>query len=91
MLLWLWWKRGYYLCPLPTYTKRGVTMAIKSDAQRKAVAKYNAANYERIELRVDKGQKDIIKAHADARGESVNGFINRAIEETLKRDNSAKS
>lgn len=38
-------------------------MAIRSEAQRKAVAKYNAANYERIELRVDKGQKDIIKAH----------------------------
>lgn len=60
-------------------------MAI-SDAQRKAVAKYNAANYERIELRVDKGLKDVIKAHAEARGESVNGFINRAITETMERD-----
>lgn len=61
-------------------------MAIKSDAQRKAVAKYNAANYERIELRVDKGDKDIIKAHAEARGETVNGFVNRAIKETMERD-----
>ena len=42
-------------------------MAI-SDSQRKAVAKYNAANYDRIELRVDKGRKDIIKAHAENRG-----------------------
>ena len=61
-------------------------MAIKSDAQRKAVAKYNAANYERIELRVDKGQKSIIKAHAEARGESVNGFINRAIDNQMEQD-----
>lgn len=60
-------------------------MAI-SDSQRKAVAKYNAANYDRIELRVDKGRKDIIKAHAENRGESVNGFINRAIEEAMERD-----
>lgn len=60
-------------------------MAI-SESQRKAVAKYNAANYDRIELRVDKGRKDIIKAHAECRGESVNGFINRAIEEAMERD-----
>ena len=65
-------------------------MAIRSEAQRKAVAKYNAANYERIELRVDKGQKDIIKAHVGQHSEyegSVNRFINVAIAEQIKRDN----
>lgn len=60
-------------------------MAI-SESQRKAVAKYNAANYDRIELRVDKGRKDIIKAHAESKGESVNAFINRAIDETMERE-----
>ena len=64
-------------------------MAI-SKAQQKAVAKYNANNYERIELRVDKGQKQIVKDHADSMGESVNGFINRAINETIKRDKEEK-
>lgn len=58
-----------------------------SPAQRKAVAKYNAANYDRIELRVDKGQKDTIKAHAEAHNETLNAFVNRAITETIKRDN----
>ena len=61
-------------------------MAI-SESQRKAVAKYNAANYERIELRVEKGQKETIKAHAEAQGESLNGFINRAISQTIQQDN----
>lgn len=36
-----------------------------------------------------KGKKDTIKAHAEAQGESVNGFINRAIDETMKSDNAA--
>lgn len=61
-------------------------MAI-SESQRKAVAKYNAANYERIELRVEKGQKETIKAHAEAQGESLNGFINRAISTVIEQDN----
>ena len=63
-------------------------MAI-SESQRKAVAKYNAANYERIELRVEKGQKQTLKAHAEAQGESLNAFINRAITETVARDGAA--
>ena len=33
-----------------------------------------------------KGKKDIIKAHAEAHSESVNGFINRAIDEAMERD-----
>lgn len=61
-------------------------MAI-SEAQRKAVAKYNAANYERIELRVEKGQKQALKDHAETRGETLNGFVNRAIREAVERDN----
>lgn len=73
----------------PPRYKGGYNMAIKSDAQRRAVAKYNAANYERVELRLEKGKKDIVKAHAERRGESVNGFINRAIMETMKRDDGA--
>ena len=58
-----------------------------SKAQQSAVAKYNAKVYDRIELKVPKGQKEIIKAHAMAKGESLNGFINRAIEQTIEREN----
>lgn len=48
--------------------------------------KWQQENKERINLVVDKGQKEIIKAHAEAQGESLNGFINRAITETMERD-----
>ena len=56
------------------------------DSQKRAVAKYNAANYDRVELRLEKGQKDVVKAHAEARGESLNAFINRAIVYTMEKD-----
>ena len=42
--------------------------------------------YDRINLTVPKGQKDLKQAHAEAQGESTNGFINRAISETMERD-----
>ena len=60
-------------------------MAI-SESQRKAVAKYNAANYDRVELRIPKGKKQELQVHADSQGESLNAFINRAITETMGRD-----
>lgn len=55
-------------------------------AQQKAVNKYMATNYDRINLTVPKGQKEAIKAHAESNGESVNGFINRAINQTIEKD-----
>ena len=49
--------------------------------------RYNAKAYDELKIRVPKGEKEQIKAHADNQGESLNGFINRAIDETMKRDN----
>lgn len=57
-----------------------------SKAQTRASNKYAAKAYDRVALLVKKGQKDQIKAHAEAHGESLNGFINRAIDETMARD-----
>lgn len=49
--------------------------------------KYNNKAYDRIHLTVPKGEKEIIKAHADKYdNKSVNGFIQRAIKETMQRD-----
>ena len=57
-----------------------------SKAQQKAVHKYVKSNYDRAEITLPKGKKDIVKAHAARQGESVNAFINRAIDETMERD-----
>ena len=48
-----------------------------------------AEKLDRVNLTMPKGQKDTIKAHAESLGESVNAFINRAITETMERDNAA--
>lgn len=47
---------------------------------------FNKNAYDRINLTLPKGEKEVIKAHASKTGESVNGFINRAIDETIDRD-----
>lgn len=49
-----------------------------------------AEKLDRINLTVPKGRKAEIQAHAAAQGESVNGFIGRAIEETMERDRAEK-
>lgn len=68
----------------------------RNESQPKAnTAEYKNAwqkeNLDRINLTVPKGKKKVIKAHAENTNESVNSFINRAIDETMERDNSRDS
>ena len=56
-----------------------------TDAQKRAVAKYNERAYDRIEVKVYKGQKDKIKAHAESKGMSLNAYINDLIEKDMNK------
>ena len=58
-----------------------------SEAQKQSAKKWDAANLDRLSIALPKGHRDTIKAHAEARSESVNGFIKRAIQEAIERDN----
>ena len=60
-----------------------------TEARKRGNRKWDAANLDRISIAVPKGHKETIKVHAEAHSESVNGFINRAIEETMERDKAA--
>ncbi len=51
---------------------------IKNDYAKKA--------YDDIRLQVKKGRKEIIKAHAEAKGESVNGYITKAIDARMAQE-----
>ena len=57
-----------------------------SKAQVKATTKYMKNNYDSLRIITKKGEREYIKAHAAEMGESLNGFVNRAIRETLERD-----
>lgn len=61
-------------------------MAYKNKADAvKYNNEYNAKKYDRITIVVPKGNKEIIQDAAECNGESVNAFINRLIEQELKR------
>ena len=58
-----------------------------TEAVKQSNRKWDAANLDRLSIALPSGSRDKIKAHAQAQGESVNGFIGRAISETMERDN----
>ena len=60
-----------------------------SKAQAKAQAKYEAKAYDKTLIRLYAGELDQVRSHAEQRGESLNGFICRAIREQIQRDNAA--
>ena len=50
-------------------------MAEISKAQRQCVSRYEAANYDKILVRLPKGQRETVKAQADAAGKSLNAYL----------------
>ena len=65
-------------------------MAKYSDAQKEATARYNKKAYDRIDVVVPKGQREIIKAFAASQGKSLNRFICDAIEYQMKQNEQYK-
>lgn len=61
-----------------------------SKAQQQATNKWIAKAYDRINLTVPKGKREEIREYAEANGESVNGFINRAIGEAMGENSAQK-
>ena len=58
-----------------------------TDAQKRATAKYKKKKLKRIPLDVQKEKYEEIKTAAAASGETVNGYIKKAIDERMQRDN----
>lgn len=64
-------------------------MAI-TEKRKETMMEYAKKNLKRIPLDVQRDYYEQIKAHAAGRGESVNGFIKRAVNEAMERDNAAQ-
>ena len=56
-----------------------------TEAQARAHKKY-IAQFVETKVRMTPERRELIRSHAAARGESVNAFINRAIDETMERE-----
>ncbi len=56
-----------------------------SEAQKRASIKY-LEKLDEVRIRMEKGKKDTIKDYAAAFGESINSYINKAIDEKMERD-----
>lgn len=57
-----------------------------SEARRRANEKYNAKAYDEIKVRVSKDKKEVLKAHAEEQGESLNRYIKTAVAARYKDD-----
>ena len=55
--------------------------------QKEYTMNYMKENLDEIKFRVPKGQKAVIREHAEKQGEKLTPFIIRAITETMERDN----
>ena len=72
----------------PQSLERGLPDMPVSMAQQRATAKFKKNNYDRMEiLLAPKGRKAELQAHAKEFDESLNGFVNRAIDCQMERDN----
>ena len=56
------------------------------DSQKEATARYNRKTYDRINIIVKKGQRQIIKDYAASQGKSLNRFVCDLIEAELNRE-----
>ena len=61
----------------------------KSEQQQRAADSYLRDKVDTFVTRVPKGKKAELQAHATTKGESLNKFVNRAIDETIQRDNNS--
>jgi Replication regulatory protein RepB. len=57
-----------------------------SEAQKEATARYNKKAYDRIDVVVPKGQREMIKAFAASKGLTMNKFITKAIYHAMEED-----
>ena len=63
----------------------GANAMAYSDAQKEATARYNKKAYDRIDIVVPKGQRQVLKDLAASQGKSLNRFILDAVNVEITR------
>lgn len=65
-------------------------MAEKTEAQKKAQKRY-MEKFMVAQVRMERDKYSRIQAHAEQQGQSVNAYINSAIDEKMERDRQQKT
>ena len=84
VILTVQWER-YCHITAPIYLKEGVILPL-TESQKKANTKYREKSIKRIPLDVQKEKYEKIKIAAEAAGESVNGYIKKAVDQRMEQD-----
>lgn len=61
----------------------------QTEAQKKAIKKYHE-KFDKLQIRIPAGEKEIIDAHAASMNESTNSFVRRAIALAMEQDKKDK-
>lgn len=61
-----------------------------SKAQQKATHKYIKNNYDRAEIQMPKGKKQLVKAYAESKGLSLNAYINSLIDADMQNSSNVE-
>lgn len=61
-------------------------MAKTTAAQQRAVHKYVKNNYDRLELSVPKGEKEVIQQAAKQAGQSVNAYVYETVKRRMEQE-----
>ena len=70
----------------PRHIEKEVIILAISEAQKRATMKYMKNNYDRLEIKVLKGSKQAIQDVAASVGESINGYVKKAVRTQIKAD-----
>lgn len=57
-----------------------------TEARRRATKKYNASHYDRVEIKIPKGQKQILQDYAASRGESLSSLLWRSVRAMMEKE-----
>lgn len=61
-----------------------------SEAQKRATSKYESRNYDKILIRLKKGQRERYKRRAEEKGYSLNAYIIHLIEKDINDEAKSK-
>ena len=68
-----------------TLFAHGKVILLSEKNRIKQIGEYNAKAYDNLTIRVKKGKKKAIEEYAKEQGQSINGFVNEAIDEKMER------